>query len=47
MIRFYVVVALLGVPGLAQADGWPSFRGEFASGVREGMELPEEFDGEK
>ncbi len=45
------VLFLLAIPTLAQKQSaggnWPSFRGNYAAGVADGQNLPEQWDGEK
>jgi outer membrane protein assembly factor BamB len=51
-MKFYVPLLLfLTIAGVAQIqpvkDNWPSFRGNHASGVADGQNLPDAWDGEK
>jgi outer membrane protein assembly factor BamB len=50
-IHLLFLLSLIIIPAMAQkqaeGDNWPSFRGRFASGVADGQNLPDQWDGEK
>jgi outer membrane protein assembly factor BamB len=50
-IHLLFLLSLVIIPAIAQKqadrDNWPSFRGRFASGVADGQNLPDHWDGEK
>jgi outer membrane protein assembly factor BamB len=50
-IHLLFLLSLIIIPAVAQKqadrDNWPSFRGRFASGVADGQNLPDQWDGEK
>lgn len=50
-LRLFFLLLLLFVPAVAQKqaskDNWPSFRGNYASGIADGQNLPDTWDGEK
>jgi outer membrane protein assembly factor BamB len=50
-IHLVFLLSLMIIPATAQKqadrDSWPSFRGRFASGVADGQDLPDRWDGEQ
>jgi outer membrane protein assembly factor BamB len=46
-IFLLLLIASLFTPSQTRSDNWPSFRGLHASGVADGQNLPEQWDGEK